>query len=70
MLLTQFFFFPTEIAHLFFAKENDWGFSHFVSWNVSTCNMAVCFADRIVCVCNRPFADIKLFHQVLVCERV
>ena len=24
-----------EISHLFFAKENDWGFSHFVTWNVS-----------------------------------
>ena len=24
-----------EISHLFFAKENDWGFSHFVPWSVS-----------------------------------
>ena len=24
-----------EISHLFFSKENDWGFSHFVPWNVS-----------------------------------
>ena len=27
--------FSAEISHLFFAKENDWGFSHFVAWNVS-----------------------------------
>ena len=25
-----------EISHLFFSKENDWGFSHFVAWNVSS----------------------------------
>ena len=24
-----------EIQHLFYCKENDWGFSHFLSWNVS-----------------------------------
>lgn len=21
-----------EIQHLFYSKENDWGFSHFMSW--------------------------------------
>lgn len=40
-----------EISHLFFSKENDWGFSHFVPWNVShfttliqthVCYMVVC----------------------------
>lgn len=25
--------FTRKISHLFFAKENDWGFSHFVAWN-------------------------------------
>mgnify|MGYP002716508883 CR=1 FL=1 len=25
------FFFP-EISHLFYCKENDWGFSHFLAW--------------------------------------
>jgi len=24
--------FLTEIQHLFYSKENDWGFSHFMSW--------------------------------------
>lgn len=23
----------SEIHHLFYSKENDWGFSHFMSWN-------------------------------------
>ena len=23
----------SEIQHLFYSKENDWGFSHFLSWN-------------------------------------
>ena len=27
-------FFP-EIQHLFYSKENDWGFSTFIPWNVS-----------------------------------
>lgn len=31
-----------EISHLFFAKENDWGFSHFVAWNVSQF-VLICF---------------------------
>ncbi len=22
----------TEIQHLFYTKENDWGFSHFMTW--------------------------------------
>lgn len=22
-----------EIQHLFYSKENDWGFSHFMGWN-------------------------------------
>lgn len=22
-----------EIQHLFYSKENDWGFSHFMAWN-------------------------------------
>lgn len=22
----------SEIQHLFYSKENDWGFSHFMSW--------------------------------------
>lgn len=22
----------TEISHLFYCKENDWGFSHFIAW--------------------------------------
>ena len=25
-----------EIQHIFYSKENDWGFSHFLGWNVST----------------------------------
>ena len=25
--------FVRKISHLFFAKENDWGFSHFLAWN-------------------------------------
>ncbi|KXJ26613.1 Ubiquitin carboxyl-terminal hydrolase 7 [Exaiptasia diaphana] len=25
--------FSRKISHLFYAKENDWGFSHFVAWN-------------------------------------
>jgi len=25
--------FVRKIAHLFYAKENDWGFSHFLAWN-------------------------------------
>ncbi|KAK3717321.1 hypothetical protein QZH41_011551 [Actinostola sp. cb2023] len=25
--------FGRKISHLFYAKENDWGFSHFVAWN-------------------------------------
>ncbi|ELT89456.1 hypothetical protein CAPTEDRAFT_149911 [Capitella teleta] len=25
--------FTRKIQHLFFTKENDWGFSHFISWN-------------------------------------
>lgn len=25
--------FFTDIKHLFYSKENDWGFSHFMSWN-------------------------------------
>ena len=24
---------PAEITHLFYSKENDWGFSHFMTWN-------------------------------------
>lgn len=28
----MFSFFLTEIQHLFYSKENDWGFSHFMSW--------------------------------------
>jgi ubiquitin carboxyl-terminal hydrolase 7 len=23
----------SDIKHLFYSKENDWGFSHFMSWN-------------------------------------
>lgn len=23
----------SEIQHLFYCKENDWGFSHFLAWN-------------------------------------
>jgi hypothetical protein len=30
--LNCFLFFLTEIQHLFYSKENDWGFSHFMSW--------------------------------------
>jgi len=26
----------SEIQHLFYSKENDWGYSHFIAWNVST----------------------------------
>lgn len=25
-------FFLPEISHLFYCKENDWGFSHFLAW--------------------------------------
>ena len=25
--------FVRKISHLFYAKENDWGFSHYLSWN-------------------------------------
>jgi ubiquitin carboxyl-terminal hydrolase 7 len=25
--------FVRKIGHLFYAKENDWGFSHYLSWN-------------------------------------
>ncbi|XP_074039373.1 ubiquitin-specific protease 7 isoform X4 [Leptinotarsa decemlineata] len=25
--------FPRKIQHLFYSKENDWGFSHFMTWN-------------------------------------
>lgn len=28
--------FSRRISHLFFHKENDWGFSNFMSWSVST----------------------------------
>jgi ubiquitin carboxyl-terminal hydrolase 7 len=31
-LLVFSYFFLTEIQHLFYSKENDWGFSHFMSW--------------------------------------
>lgn len=27
--------FSRRISHLFFHKENDWGFSNFMSWSVS-----------------------------------
>ncbi|XP_031567900.1 ubiquitin carboxyl-terminal hydrolase 7-like [Actinia tenebrosa] len=27
--------FSRKISHLFYAKENDWGFSHFLTWAVS-----------------------------------
>ena len=30
--LMCFLFFLAEIQHLFYSKENDWGFSHFMSW--------------------------------------
>ena len=33
--LINFLLLLSEISHLFFAKENDWGFSHFASWSVS-----------------------------------
>ena len=32
MLIYIIFLFP-EIQHLFYSKENDWGFSHFMAWN-------------------------------------
>jgi len=25
--------FKRTISHLFYSKENDWGFSHFLTWN-------------------------------------
>jgi hypothetical protein len=25
--------FKKNISHLFYSKENDWGFSHFMTWN-------------------------------------
>jgi ubiquitin carboxyl-terminal hydrolase 7 len=25
--------FKRNISHLFYSKENDWGFSHFMTWN-------------------------------------
>lgn len=28
--------FSRRISHLFFHKENDWGFSNFMSWSVSS----------------------------------
>lgn len=31
----SFYVFFKEIQHLFFSKENDWGFSHFMTLNVS-----------------------------------
>lgn len=29
------FFSASEIQHLFYSKENDWGYSNFIVWNVS-----------------------------------
>jgi ubiquitin carboxyl-terminal hydrolase 7 len=28
----SFFLSLTEIQHLFYSRENDWGFSHFMTW--------------------------------------
>ena len=30
----KFIFISSEIIHLFYSKENDWGFSHFIAWSV------------------------------------
>ena len=30
------FIFRRKISHLFYSKENDWGFSHFMQWTEVT----------------------------------
>ena len=35
------FSFVSEIQHLFYSKENDWGFSTFIPWNVSHVSSSV-----------------------------
>lgn len=32
-MMTILFCLFAEIHHIFYPKENDWGFSHFLSWN-------------------------------------
>lgn len=37
--------FGRKISHLFFAKENDWGFSHYMSWG-DVCDPEKGYVDR------------------------
>lgn len=39
---------PRRIQHIFYSKENDWGFSHFATWNVSFSASYIAFYSNCV----------------------
>lgn len=56
--------FSRRISHLFFHKENDWGFSNFMSWSVSS-ETDRQIVDRLILMARRFFSwDKNLLRNV------
>lgn len=51
------------ISHLFYCKENDWGFSHFISWSVSIAIVHDRIHVRLACsTCSTMWRVFLAFH--------
>lgn len=57
------FFSASEIQHLFYSKENDWGYSNFIVWNVSISSAWFTFVrnKRHVCTSQKHSVQIHVF---------
>lgn len=53
--------FSRRISHLFFHKENDWGFSNFMAWSVSNSGFRPSNLSTILCRPKSSILPILLF---------